>query len=450
MLAARNLSPSKLKPLFYLSLRSECKNDAESSVLSILMPCSKTHFQSFPKFSPQPSINLFRSFSSQPAESALKQKLLLSREGNSDEGTSQSLHVCPGYGVYMHDSNAKPHPGYFVKPSEKDLNYRLHNHLEPVAQEPEFSHQQKDRGKEVVYLHTDARVADGDDCPRGGSILRNKKGELLCAFVFKMHKYEGISIAMAGEGTAMSEGIDDSVAMGYRKINAYMDCDNVHSLVTRNNRKSEIGAIIIKLKSQISKLNDYPSHSGDFISMKWIKSDANQAAAMLSKWAFEKKLDVGVRYYIGEEVFPKGLQDIIDNDKNYPPFISDEVRKAQKQVAEENKCKAITITLEKAELAASDGKKFCISHVDVGRDLAAVREAVTKVMNQKGLSVMVFSTDKTSNKAVICAGVPEKGDKGKLDVSEWLSNAVGPLKGKSGKGKGGLATGRWYRCFTSK
>ncbi|KAL6579817.1 hypothetical protein OROMI_007841 [Orobanche minor] len=399
MLAARNLSPSKLK-----------------------------------------------SFSSQPAESDLKQKLLLSREGNSDEGTSQSLHVCPGSGVYLQDSNAKPHPGYFVKPFEKDLNYRLHNHLESVAQEPEFSHQQKDRGKEVVYLHTDARVADGDDCPRGGSILRNKKGELLCAFVFKMHKYEGKSIAMAGEGTAMSEGIDDFVAMGYRKINAYIDCDNVHSLVTRNNwlniRKSEIGAIIIKLKSQISKMNDYPSHSGDFISMKWVKSDANQAAAMLSKWAFEKKLDVGVRYYISEEDFPKGLQDIIDNDKNYPPFISDEVRKAQKQVAEENKCKAITITLEKAELAASDGKKFCISHVDVGLDLAAVREAVMKVREQKGLSMMVFSTDKTSNKAVICAGVPEKGDKGKLDVSEWLSNAVGPLKGKSGKGKGGLATGR--------
>lgn len=59
------------------------------------------------------------------------------------------------------------------------------------------------------------------------------------------------------------------------------------------------------------------------------------------------------------------------------------MRKAQKQVAEENKRKAVTITVEKAELAASDGKKFCISHVDVGLDVAAVREAVTKVMDQK-------------------------------------------------------------------
>lgn len=132
MLAARKLSPSKLKPLFYLSLLSECKNDAKSSIFSIL-PCSKTHFQSFPEF---------RFFSSQPAESALKQKLILSREGNYDEGTSQSLHVCPGCGVYMQDCNAK-HPGYFVKPSEKDLNYRLHNHLEAVAHEPEFSNSVK-------------------------------------------------------------------------------------------------------------------------------------------------------------------------------------------------------------------------------------------------------------------------------------------------------------------
>ncbi|KAK7264134.1 hypothetical protein RJT34_31738 [Clitoria ternatea] len=122
--------------------------------------------------------------------------------------------------------------------------------------------------------------------------------------------------------------------------------------------------------------------------------------------------------------------------------LQDQVRKAQKQVAEENKRKAVLITAEKAEVAASNGKTFCISHVDVGLDVAAVREAVTKVMDQKGLSVMVFSTDGSTNKAVVCAGVPEKGDKGKLDVSEWLSNALGPLNGRCGKGKGGLATGQ--------
>ncbi|KAL2988701.1 hypothetical protein AAZX31_11G100400 [Glycine max] len=122
--------------------------------------------------------------------------------------------------------------------------------------------------------------------------------------------------------------------------------------------------------------------------------------------------------------------------------LQDQVRKAQKQVAEENKRKAVMITAEKAELAASNGKTFCISLVDVGLDVAAVREAVTKVMDQKGLSVMVFSTDESTNKAVVCAGVPEKGGKGNLDVADWLSNALGPLKGRCGKGKGGLATGQ--------
>jgi alanyl-tRNA synthetase len=59
------------------------------------------------------------------------------------------------------------------------------------------------------------------------------------------------------------------------------------------------------------------------------------------------------------------------------------VRKAQKRVAEENKRKAVMITSEMADLAISDGKSFCISHVDVGLDVAAVREAVTKVIDQK-------------------------------------------------------------------
>jgi alanyl-tRNA synthetase len=59
------------------------------------------------------------------------------------------------------------------------------------------------------------------------------------------------------------------------------------------------------------------------------------------------------------------------------------MRKAQKHVAEENKRKALMITTEKADLAVSDAKSFCISHVDVGLDVAAVREAVKKVIDQK-------------------------------------------------------------------
>ncbi|CAN1843835.1 Alanine--tRNA ligase [Linum perenne] len=116
-----------------------------------------------------------------------------------------------------------------------------------------------------------------------------------------------------------------------------------------------------------------------------------------------------------------------------------QVRKQQKKIAEENLQKAVQVATEIAETAASEGKAFCITRVDVGLDATAVREAAMKVLERKGISIMVFSTDETTNKAVVCAGV---SDKTKLEVSEWLSNALEPLKGRCGKGKGGLATGQ--------
>lgn len=59
------------------------------------------------------------------------------------------------------------------------------------------------------------------------------------------------------------------------------------------------------------------------------------------------------------------------------------MRKAQKKVAEENLQKAVKVAIETAEAAASNGKPFCISRVEVGLDAAAVREAVLKVIEQK-------------------------------------------------------------------
>ncbi|XAR63900.1 Alanine--tRNA ligase [Bertholletia excelsa] len=119
------------------------------------------------------------------------------------------------------------------------------------------------------------------------------------------------------------------------------------------------------------------------------------------------------------------------------------VLKAKKKIAEENIQKAIKVAMEVAESAASEGKPFCISRVNVGTDTTALREAVIKVMEQKELPVMVFSTDETANKALVCAGVPDKLDKCKqLKVLEWLVEALKPLKGKGGGGKGGLAQGQ--------
>ncbi|KAG1363731.1 Alanine--tRNA ligase [Cocos nucifera] len=120
--------------------------------------------------------------------------------------------------------------------------------------------------------------------------------------------------------------------------------------------------------------------------------------------------------------------------------LEDQVRKAKKKIGEQNIQKAIKAATEIAEAAASEGKAFCISQVDVGLDTTAVREAVLKVMDQKGLAIMVFSTDKTLNKAVVYAGVPESRDG--LVVLEWLTAAMGPLNGKGGRGKNGTAQGQ--------
>lgn len=176
MVVARNLLHSKLKPLLNLSLFSECRNHARSNLSSLLIPDSKPYLQNFTKFL-HPSMNLFVHFSSQPEGSAPKQNLRLSRDGNYDEGSSQSLLVCPGCGVYMQDSNPK-HPGFFIKPSPKDLNYRLYSYLEPVAQEPEFSNSVK-RGLliEPEKLDVDA------------NLIRKPEKPVVCARCHSLRHY---------------------------------------------------------------------------------------------------------------------------------------------------------------------------------------------------------------------------------------------------------------------
>ncbi|KAK9053746.1 hypothetical protein SSX86_024820 [Deinandra increscens subsp. villosa] len=124
-------------------------------------------------------------------------------------------------------------------------------------------------------------------------------------------------------------------------------------------------------------------------------------------------------------------------------ILQNQVIRTKKKIAEENIRKAVEAATEAAETASSEGKAFCISHVGVGSDTSAIREAVVKVMEQKGMAVMVFSTDEQSKKALVCAGVPEKSDKSNnLKVLEWLKAALKPLEGKGGGGKGGLAQGQ--------
>ncbi|GFQ03471.1 alanine--tRNA ligase [Phtheirospermum japonicum] len=119
------------------------------------------------------------------------------------------------------------------------------------------------------------------------------------------------------------------------------------------------------------------------------------------------------------------------------------VMKAKKEIAEEHKQKAIQLATQTAEVASSNGKAHCISLVDVGADTTAIREAVVKVMEQKGMATMVFSKDEKANKAFVCAGVPEQDDKyTQLKVTEWLKKVLVLINGKGGGGKGGLAQGQ--------
>ncbi|CDY42520.1 BnaC06g03380D [Brassica napus] len=148
---------------------------------------------------------------------------------------------------------------------------------------------------------------------------------------------------------------------------------------------------------------------------------------------------------LSEEGIAKGIRRVTAVTTECAFDALNEASSLEKEV--EDASKAEGHALEKPQrqqsLPPSDGKTFCIIQLDVGLDAAAVREAVSKVMEKKGMSIMVFSTDETTNKAVVCAGVPDKSDEFKqLDVTEWLTTALGPLKGRCGKGKSGLASGQ--------
>jgi alanyl-tRNA synthetase len=69
----------------------------------------------------------------------------------------------------------------------------------------------------------------------------------------------------------------------------------------------------------------------------------------------------------------------------------DELRKAKKKMGEQNIQKAVKSAMDAAEAALSGNKLFCVTHVDVGLDTTAVREAVIKVMDKKVLTLFIFA-----------------------------------------------------------
>ncbi|RZC57334.1 hypothetical protein C5167_004638, partial [Papaver somniferum] len=115
----------------------------------------------------------------------------------------------------------------------------------------------------------------------------------------------------------------------------------------------------------------------------------------------EKKV-AGLRNLLNAPTIPAPKREKFENRVSK---LQDQIRKAQKKI----------------ETAISDGKAFCISLIGVGIDPAAAREAVPKVMEKKGLPIMVFSKDAVTNKALVYAGVPVNGEMSKgLDIRRNL------------------------------
>ncbi|KAI9195711.1 hypothetical protein LWI28_017389 [Acer negundo] len=141
LLRARNLSPSKLKPIFSQSLaritKSHLQNPTNSISLLLSTTTTSLFFNSF--FSSQPT--------STPPPPSSSSCLALTRDGNYDDATPKNA-VCPGCGVHMQDNNPKQ-PGYFTKPTTQNPHTLRNAHLVPVSTELELSNSVKQGG--VVF-----------------------------------------------------------------------------------------------------------------------------------------------------------------------------------------------------------------------------------------------------------------------------------------------------------
>ncbi|XP_057509916.1 GTP-binding protein BRASSINAZOLE INSENSITIVE PALE GREEN 2, chloroplastic-like [Actinidia eriantha] len=132
---ARTLSPSKLKHVLPFShFIYTYTEPVSASPPSIFDPQTKPYPQNTKTL---PSQLYLRPFSSLP-QTRKTPTLPLNRDGNYDESPSQTLLICPGCGVPMQNTDPKQ-PGFFVKPSPKNPNYKSPIDRNPIAEEPEIS-----------------------------------------------------------------------------------------------------------------------------------------------------------------------------------------------------------------------------------------------------------------------------------------------------------------------
>jgi ribosomal protein L18 len=101
-------------------------------------------------------------------------------------------------------------------------------------------------------------------------------------------------------------------------------------------------------------------------------------------------ISVHLSQFLKENKFPILVVDKFEADYSCCLY-QDQLRKAKKKIGEENIQKAVKTAVDAAEAALSEGKHFCVTHVDVGLDATAVREAVVKAMNRFKVDTTVQS-----------------------------------------------------------
>ena len=111
---------------------------------------------------------------------------------------------------------------------------------------------------------------------------------------------------------------------------------------------------------------------------------------------------------------------------------------AMKEAAAAAKANAIAAVEERTTEAKAAGASVFVAQLGDFTDPAALKDAAAVAFKQ-GVACALFSKDPIKGKAMCYVSVPEGVS---LDVKGWLAACCGPIGGKGGGGKGGVAQGQ--------
>jgi alanyl-tRNA synthetase len=112
---------------------------------------------------------------------------------------------------------------------------------------------------------------------------------------------------------------------------------------------------------------------------------------------------------------------------------------AAKAQAAEAKAAAVKLVAEKAEEVKASGTDRFVLRLSDGADAAALKDAAA-VAFKAGVACALFSADPVKGKAMCYVSVPDAV--AGVDVKGWLDACCGPIEGKGGGGKNGVAQGQ--------